>query len=158
MSIQDHKPDDLRDSLRGLTTSVEQTMVALHSLNVYILNSHTFEKCRHEFPTLRHSLKHHWIGITEVLQQLYNVIDQLIFMSSSIEGESDDECIAFLKELDEPSNAASISLRGAIMRNEEILTKFETSGSKFVLQRRHNADLVVVPEFIAPPGEYIHIY
>ena len=158
MSIQDHKQGDLRDSLRGLTTSVEQTMVALHSLNVYILNSRTFEKYRHEFPTLRHSLKHHWIGITEVLQQLYNIIDQLVFMSSSIEGESDHECIAFLKELDEPSNTASINLRGAIMRNEEILTKFETSGSKFVLQRRHNVDLMVVPEFIAPSGEYIHIY
>lgn len=151
MSTQNHKLDDLGGSLKGLTASVEQTMVAVHSLNVYILNSHTLAKYQHEFPTLRHSLKHHWIGIAEVLQQLCNVIDQLVFLGSSIENESDQECIAFLKELDEPSNAASIGLRAAITRNDEILTKFESSSSKSVLQRRHNGELMVGPELIAPP-------
>lgn len=124
--------DEMGKALLGLTNCIRSTMANVHNLNIAVLNSASHTSMHKQFTNLRNALKTHWVDdVTKLLQQIYQVVGDLIFLGKSVGRESELECRAFLQETIQSIAAIEISCRTCIARNAEIARNVQMASSHF---------------------------
>lgn len=137
--------DDLGKALLGLTNGIRSTMANVHSLNIAVLNSSSHYSMHGQCTSLRNDLKLHWADdVSNLLQQIYGAIGDLIFLTKSVGQESEQECYTFFQETIQSVADIETSCRTCISRNAEVTKNLQLTISQFMgLRHRHSFDVSV---------------
>ncbi|KAJ7242766.1 hypothetical protein B0H12DRAFT_1131973 [Mycena haematopus] len=108
-------PPDLKVTLRGLSSSIENAMIAWYNIQtapLWASSSQPTLRARSFLPTFRNSLHLHWTGIVGYLQKCHSFSEDVITWDKSF-GE-DPESISWLEDLTSYSDEI-------ILKNEDLV-------------------------------------